>query len=143
MLMISSYSCSCSLSSNHTNMPTPPLPSPPPPPPPSLSLPRYYKRLFFTTLSSFGLNFISFLCCGNASQVFRLLDSSSCELEKDLLGTVSVFTLLQDRRRGNSHPSNVDVVQRGESQGRWANVDPEACGMLCVVTTHLYWHPQG
>ncbi|CAM9255538.1 unnamed protein product [Ascophyllum nodosum] len=126
------------------------------------------------------------------SKVFRLLDSGTCELGEELLGMVSAFALLQDRRRHRPsrdsspphprpaaraetesvQPNNLDTltdqggnrmasVERAvnnnnniydgidddggdKEEGTWgAEIDPEACGMVCVVTTHLYWHPQG
>ena len=44
----------------------------------------------------------------------------------------------------NNIYDGIDDDGGDKEEGTWgAEIDPEACGMVCVVTTHLYWHPQG
>lgn len=93
-------------------------------------------------------------------QVFRLLDSDSCDFGRDLFQGVASFVLLQDRRRQlhpayaeNAQPLNDDapIVRlgkrgHGEEEASAEPVDQgEAAvsGLVCVATTHLYWHPDG
>lgn len=95
-------------------------------------------------------------------QRFRLLESGSCEYGRKLFEGVGAFALLQDRRR---HPDEAAVepngggspTSSGDGSGRLeggrGGGDATAerggvagggtSGVVCVATTHLYWHPDG
>ncbi|CAM9913441.1 unnamed protein product [Ectocarpus fasciculatus] len=119
------------------------------------------------------------------SQVFRLLDSGSCEYGERLMGGVGAFALLEDRRqqRRRRHPTTVVLPENDEIVGTTGVVDgtmgsrsakkgplgeqgecgsgsgaaeeervraaaaaateDDPSGLVCVATTHLYWHPDG
>ncbi|CAN0012532.1 unnamed protein product, partial [Ectocarpus sp. 12 AP-2014] len=118
------------------------------------------------------------------TQVFRLLDSGSCEYGENLMGGVGAFALLEDRRqhRRRRHPTpgglpdNDETVEmvgvadgtrgsgstrngpRGEHGGGGGGSEAaegggvgaaatatkdDPSGLVCVATTHLYWHPDG
>ncbi|CAM9589071.1 unnamed protein product [Ectocarpus sp. 13 AM-2016] len=118
------------------------------------------------------------------TQVFRLLDSGSCEYGENLMGGVGAFALLEDRRqhRQRSHPTPGGLPANDESVEKVGVADgtrgsrstrngprdehggggggseaaegggvgvaatatkDDPSGLVCVATTHLYWHPDG
>lgn len=95
--------------------------------------------------------------------MFRLLASECCDFGRDLFQGVGSFVMLEDRRRHlrpsdaeNAQPlsDNAHIKTRGkrgdggEEGGSAAETIVEqgeaaSSGVVCVATTHLYWHPDG
>ncbi len=100
-----------------------------------------------------------------------MVDSGSCEYGRQLFGGVGAFALLEDRLRrpdagsggetgdiggkrdgrpaGASHDTGYAVSTAGrgggggEGEGLGEGVGAETSGIVCVATSHLYWHPDG
>ncbi|CAM9546383.1 unnamed protein product [Pylaiella littoralis] len=101
---------------------------------------------------------VAILYDSKARATFRLLKSGSCAYGRKLCEGVGAFALLQDRCRrpdetveinGGSLTTNGDGSDgrkggRGESSAKEGRRGAaKTFGVICVVTTHLFWHPDG